>query len=332
MIFIREINPLSSKLLERIYRQSRHYQVRQRAHCLILASQGVKIEELIKIFCVSYKTIYNWFNRWELEGMVGLYNKPGRGCKPRFNCTQKTKIRQWAQQQPRQLKQVAQKIKEEWSITISTKTIKRVLKTLTMSWHRMRRGVGGKPNPEEYKQKQAQLEKFKRLDEQGEIDLYYLDETGFCLIPCVTYGWQNLGEYLALSSRRSRRLNVLGIMNRKNNLETYISSQSINSDVVITCIDTFFSRVNKPTVIVVDQSSIHTSDAIFDKTEEWLERGITIFELPPYSPQLNLIEILWRFMKYQWIEIDAYKSWESFVASIEKIFKEFGRNYVINFV
>ncbi|MGL5922614.1 MAG: IS630 family transposase, partial [Chroococcidiopsis sp.] len=44
MIFIREINPLSSKLLERIYRQSRHHQVRQRAHCLILASQGSKIE------------------------------------------------------------------------------------------------------------------------------------------------------------------------------------------------------------------------------------------------------------------------------------------------
>lgn len=332
MIFIREINPLSSKLLERIYRQSRHHQVRQRAHCLILASQGVKIEELMNIFQVSYKTIYNWFNRWELEGIVGLYNKPGRGSKPTFNSQQKAKIREWAQQQPRQLKQVAQKIKEEWEISISTKTIKRILKTLSMSWHRMRRGLGGKPNPQEYQEKQGQLEELKRLDEQGEIDLYYLDETGFCLIPCVPYGWQNIGEYLALPSRRSRRLNILGILNRNNHLETYISSQSINSDVVITCIDTFFSTVNKPTVIVVDRSSIHTSDAMLDKVEEWLERGITIFELPPYSPQLNLIEILWRFMKYQWIEIDAYETWETFVASVEKILREFGKSYVINFV
>lgn len=332
MIFIREINPLSSKLLERIYRQSRHHQVRTRAHCLILASQGVKTEELMNIFKVSYKTIYNWFNRWESEGMLGLYNKPGRGCKQTFNSQQKAKIREWAQQQPKQLKQVAQKIKSEWGIEISTKTIKRILKTLSMSWHRMRRGLGGEPNPQEYTEKQAQLEEFKRMDEQGEIDLYYLDETGFCLIPCVPYGWQNIGEYLALSSRRSRRLNVLGIMNRKNHLDTYISYQTINSDVVITCIDTFFSQVNKPTVIVVDQSSIHTSDAMLDKVEEWLERGITIFELPAYSPQLNLIEILWRFMKYQWIEIDAYNSWESFVASIEKILKEFGKSYVINFV
>jgi transposase len=56
-------------------------------------------------------------------------------------------------------------------------------------------------------------------------------------------------------------------------------------------------------VIVADRSSIHTSNIIIDKIEEWKERGITIFELPSYSPELNLIEILWRFIKYHWIEI-----------------------------
>ena len=106
----------------------------------------------------------------------------------------------------------------------------------------MRRGLRGKPNLEEYQEKQAQLEELQRLDERGEIDLYYLDETGFCLIPCVPYGWQNIGEYLGLPSRRSRRLNVRGIMNRKNHLATYISAQSINSDAIITCIDTFLQQ------------------------------------------------------------------------------------------
>ena len=142
----------------------------------------------------------------------------------------------------------------------------------------------------------------------------------------------SVNEYLAIKSRRRSRLNVLGIMNRKNHLETYISSQSINSDVVIACIDAFFLTVDKPTVIVVDQASIHKSDAIFDKIEEWVERGITIFELPSYSPELNLIEILWRFIKYECIEIEAYSSWSNFVASVEKILREFGESYVINFV
>jgi transposase len=121
-------------------------------------------------------------------------------------------------------------------------------------------------------------------------------------------------------------------MNRNNDFKSYVSEQTINSDVVIACIDAFFHTVDKPTVIVVDQSSIHTSDAILDKIEEWLERNLTIFVLPSYSPQLNLIEILWRFIKYEWIEIDAYKSWKTFVEAVEKILKYFGETYVINFV
>ena len=89
--------------------------------------------------------------------------------------------------------------------------------------------------------------------------------------------------------------------------------------------------VERPTFIVVDRASIHTSNAIFDKLEEWKERGLTIFELPTYSPELNLIEILWRFIKYEWLEIDAYSSWQSLVSSVERILKKFGDNYVINF-
>ncbi len=81
MFLLRDINPFSLKLLNRIYRESRHHQVRQRAQFLILVSQNIKNENLMKIFKISYKTMYNWLNRLEDEGMLGLYNKPGRGRK-----------------------------------------------------------------------------------------------------------------------------------------------------------------------------------------------------------------------------------------------------------
>lgn len=192
--------------------------------------------------------------------------------------------------------------------------------------------VRGQPQEQEYAQKLAQLETLKGLEDQGELDLYYLDEAGFCLIPCIPYGWQPIGQTVGIESQRSRRLNVLGLMSRSNRLETYISQQTITSEVVIACIDAFFSSVNKRTVIVVDGSSIHTSDAVLNKLEEWLSRRIEIFQLPSYSPQLNLIEILWRFIKYEWIEISAYSSWQNLVSYVEKVLREFGKNYVINFV
>lgn len=332
MRLTREVFPETQKLLQRVYRQSRHHQVRQRAHCILLSSQNYRIAQLMEIFNVSRKTLYNWFNNWETQGVVGLYNRPGRGRKSTFSLEQMEQIRAWVQQQPRQLKQVVQKVQEEWGISVSTKTIKRVLKAVSMSWHRFRRVVGGQPNVQEYKHKQAELETLKQLEDQGELDLYYLDEAGFCLIPCVPYGWQLIGQTVEIESQRSGRLNVLGLMTRGNQLHSYVSTQSITSEVVIACIDAFFPTVTKRTVIVVDQASIHTSDAIHDKLEEWQQRNIEIFQLSSYSPQLNLIEILWRFIKYEWIEISAYRCWQSLVQYVEKVLKEFGEEYVIDFV
>lgn len=332
MRFTREVFPETQKLLQRLYRQSRHHQVRQRAHCILLSSQDYGIAQLMEIFNVSRKTLYNWFNNWETQGVVGLYNRPGRGRKSTFSSEQVEQICAWVQQQPRQLKQVVQKVQEEWAISISTKTIKRVLKAVRMSWHRFRRVVGGQPNALEYEQKQAQLETLKQLEDQGELDLYYLDEAGFCLIPCIPYGWQLIGQTVEIESQRSQRLNVVGLMTRSNQLHSYMSTQSITSEVVIACIDAFFPTVTKRTVIVVDQASIHTSDAIHDKLEDWQQRNIEIFQLPSYSPQLNLIELLWRFIKYEWIELSAYRGWQSLVQYVEKVLKEFGAAYVINFV
>lgn len=73
-----------------------------------------------------------------------------------------------------------------------------------MSWHRMRRSVGGKPESQVYQEKKVQLEELELLDKKGEIDLYYLDESGFCLIPSVPYAWQDIGEQLNISICRSR--------------------------------------------------------------------------------------------------------------------------------
>lgn len=158
-----------------------------------------------------------------------------------------------------------------------------------------------------------------------------MDESGFSLMPCIPYGWQPIGTYLEIPARHSQRLNVLGFLSRTQLLQAYTSEQTITSDVVIHCIDTFFATVDIPTVIVTDQAPIHTSNAMYGKKEEWAERGITVFELPTYSPHLNLIERLWQFMKYQWIEVSAYSCWSSLVEYVERVLKTYGDQYVINF-
>ncbi|MBE9171294.1 transposase [Pleurocapsales cyanobacterium LEGE 06147] len=68
---------------------------------------------------------------------------------------------------------------------------------------------------------------------------------------------------------------------------------------------------------------------MLDKQKEWSEKGLIIFFLPTYSPELNLIEILWRFIKYKWLEVDAYCSWENLAEAVEHIFRNYGEKYII---
>ena len=160
----------------------------------------------------------------------------------------------------------------------------------------------------------------------------YVDETGFCLIPYIPYAWQEQEQKIEVKSQQSKRLNVLGFLTKDNQLEAYTFNCSINSDVVITCIDKFCEQITKKTVLVMDNSSIHQNNFLWNKEEEWAEKGLYIFFLPTYSPHLNLIEILWRFVKYKWLEIDAYDNYSALVEAVEKILINFGKEYTINFV
>ncbi len=75
--------------------------------------------------------------------------------------------------------------------------------------------------------------------------------------------------------------------------------KNINSEMIISFIDKFSEKIEKKTVLLMDQATIHTSDKIMEKIEEWKEKNLEIFWLPAYSPKLNLIEILWKFIKYE---------------------------------
>jgi transposase len=120
-------------------------------------------------------------------------------------------------------------------------------------------------------------------------------------------------------------------MSRKNAMQAYSIEGYVNSDIVIDCFNQFCQTVTRKTVIVMDNASIHKSAAFEAKQAEWAHQDVELFFLPKYSPELNLIEILWRFMKYEWIDFEAYTSWKKFVTYVETVLSEFGTEYKISF-
>jgi len=75
--------------------------------------------------------------------------------------------------------------------------------------------------------------------------------------------------------------------NRKNNLFFEVLETTFNTDKIIRFMDSFVAQTIKKTVVILDNSPIHKSKKFIAKMEEWKEKDVLIFFLPPYSPELN---------------------------------------------
>jgi len=186
-------------------------------------------------------------------------------------------------------------------------------------------------DPNAFARCQHALEALQKQAAQGHIDLYYFDEAGFALDPTIPYAWQEPNSVIELPAFRAGRINVLGFMNRKNDLHAYMFEQSIHTGVVVACFDAFCHTLTKKTVIVIDNASIHTSDDFVDRLPYWKKRGLVVKYLSPYSPELNLIEILWRRIKYTWLPFSAYECLNALIEALEDILSHVGSKYQITF-
>ncbi len=187
------------------------------------------------------------------------------------------------------------------------------------------------PDPEIYEQKRQRLKELLSLEEQGLIDLFFTDESGFNLTPCIPYGWQPIGEQLRIRSSKSRVTNLFGLLSRNGKLIVYSTNENINSDMIIECIDEVAAQVTRPTVLVFDNAPWHKSQKVLSKQKEWAEKNVYLFFLPTYSPHLNLIETLWRKMKYEWLRAEDYESVKTLKEAIFNIIKKYDDEFCINF-
>ena len=202
---------------------------------------------------------------------------------------------------------------------------------LSYSWKRARLSLKRKRNKVEFELKQEQIESLKRLEDSGYLDLYFGDESHFGLTPNVPYAWQTKENPILLPAAKGKFLNVIGLMTRKNKLFFEVLETTYNTDKVISYMDRFVAQTVKKTVVILDNSPIHKSKKFMAKIEEWKEKDVLIFFLPPYSPELNLIEILWRRIKYQWIPFDAYICFQNLKERLSNVLANFGEKYDIIF-
>lgn len=178
----------------------------------------------------------------------------------------------------------------------------------------------------------------QKLEAEDKIRLYYFDESGFSTLPLVPYAWCKKGEVIELPSKRSKRLNVLGFMRKNNDAFFHAVEGMVATRQVVEAFDAFAADYAEnymdegiPAIVVMDNASVHTSAEFLAQKDTWMAHGIGLHYLPTYSPELNLIEILWRKIKYDWLPLNCYESYEKLKEAVLSILVGFGEKYLITF-
>ena len=182
-----------------------------------------------------------------------------------------------------------------------------------------------------YQHKREILGELENLSNKQLIDLYYGDESRVSLEPCVPYGWQFADEEVSMPSEKGGGINCFALLKRNNKCLIQTSQETITSRFVFEQLEDLSFNLPKLTVIVLDNARIHTSRIIKERIKVWQHRGLFIFYLPRYSPHLNIVETLWRKLKYEWLSPSDYQSKEHLFYQVRLALTAVGQNLFIQF-
>ena len=330
------VSPLSDQqvaILKNLSDSDHGTRTRKRADAILLSNRGYTIDEISAIMEKHRFTVGRWIAQWEERGVDGLLEREGRGRPNSLDEEEQKRVLEWLAEEPRSSKILCSKVEEVLGKSVCEETLRRIFRRNGRVWKRARTSLSEKRDEEEFRLCGQELIEHMEAAVNGEIDLLYLDESGFGRVPDIPYVWQNEGEATKPPCRDGKRINVLGLYSlMEGTLQTKMLDRNMKSADVVGFLDEFSEGLKKFTVVTLDNATIHTAKVVSEKLEEWESRNLYLYFLPTYSPELNLIEIVWRKIKYEWLPLRAYESFKQLWSDLSRITQGIGSEYNINFV
>ena len=178
-----------------------------------------------------------------------------------------------------------------------------------------------KADPEKQKEFLEQ-ELQPRLEEAqaGKRVVFFMDAAHFVLAPFLGFLWSVARIFIPAPCGR-QRFNVLGALNAITHemmtitTDTYITAQSVCALLEKLAIH----YVGLPITIFLDNARYQKCALVMEKAKSL---NIELCFLPSYSPNLNLIERVWKFVKKQCLYSKYYEKFPAFKAAISKCLEE----------
>lgn len=298
---------------------TRDGRVRDRIKSVIHASNGWSAEEIADALLIHETTVRNHLADYALSKKLKPENG---GSQSRLSDEQTAAlIAHLTEHTYQENKQIVAYVMEKFGVQYTVAGMHKWLRKNGFSYKKPK----GVPHKFDAVKQKAFIEQYQHLKASCGKDerILFMDAVHPTQATKITHGWIRTGQDKSIGTTGSRtRINLLGAIELDNIADATVTEyEYVNKDTIVE----FFRRLRekyplKHTLhLILDGAGYHTANVVKD-TATLL--NIKLYYLPPYSPNLNPIERLWKVMNEHARNSVYFKTKREFRAALDKFFKE----------
>jgi transposase len=292
-----------------------------RVKAIILLGSGWSATDVAEALLIDRNTIRSYYRKYKKGGLDKLLQTKHVGSASFLSVSQANELDEYLQENLHlTAKSVAAYIKKRWQVCYSERGVTALLHRLGYVYKKPKL-IPGKANA---KAQLEFLEKYEQLkqDKQPDDLILFMDGVHPQHNPVMACGWIKRGVEFPIKSNTGRqRLNVNGAVNI-DSLETVCRFyDTINGAATIDLCKAIEEHDLKAgsIYIICDNARYYRSKEV----RQFLETSrIELLFLPPYAPNLNLIERYWKYFKKVILYNHYYETFKEFKIACENFFSE----------
>jgi len=269
---------------------------RDRIKAVLMLNSGYTQQEIAEVLIIDETTVWRWFQLFQKSDINELLKDKYLGGVTKLDENQITELDSHLSEKIYlSAKEICSWVLNQFGVQYTSKGMTDLLHRIGYCYKKPKH-IPGKANLDAQLNFIEQYEKLKQ-EKLPEDKIYFMDGVHPLHNSQPAYGWMKKKcNYVIQSNTGRERVNINGAINIENFKLFYSEDETINSQSVIKILKKILKgQRNGIAHIFTDNARYYKSKVIFEFLKR--NRRIDIIYLPPYSPNLNLIERLWRFLR-----------------------------------
>jgi transposase len=281
---------------KRLHKKSKEKRFADRIKSILALDRGYSFEEIAMLLMIDDTSVRRWYEQYLADGMDALLVDDYQGSDPKLSVKQLRSFTEHLEQHIYlSAKEICAHVQGRYGVTYTVTGITDLLHRLNFTYKKPKH-IPGKADA---KAQEAFIKKYKRLKKtlMPVDNLYFMDGVHPLHNSQPAYGWIKKGEEKELKANTGRqRININGAYDIKNHRLVFHEDESVNAQSTVALLQKLMNRQPQGKIhIISDNARYYRSKEVRTYLEK--HRRIHFIFLPPYSPNLNLIERLWKFFK-----------------------------------